>query len=144
MWCSFYKIHITDLESVQRRFLKFLFFMKHKVYPVRGYDQIFLLTEFEFISLEHRRKQAELIFLYKIIHSLINCPSILSLLNFQVPRLASRNPELFHYDTPHTLHHNNSPIISMSRSYNDAVNLLDIFNPNLTAFKRSITQLFNI
>ena len=44
IWNPYYRCHVERLESVQRRFLKYLSFKLHHVYPERGIDYQLLLN----------------------------------------------------------------------------------------------------
>ena len=43
IWSPFYNYQSLNLESVQQRFLEYLYFRTHAVYPPNGYSQQLLL-----------------------------------------------------------------------------------------------------
>lgn len=86
VWYPYYVCQIISLKKIQRRFLKFLYFLTHHVYPVRSFDQSKLLDEFEISSLNFRRIIAWITFLYKLLHGKIDAPHILSRISIHVPR----------------------------------------------------------
>lgn len=118
IWNPYYTIHKISLENVQRRFLKYLFFKVEGTYPCRGYDHQLLLQKFNILSLEIRRQQQLLKFVYNLVHSKIDSPQLLAQLQFFVPRSAARHVPTFY--TPYARLNSslNSPIISMCRAFN--------------------------
>ena len=78
IWSPIYNKHIGELESVQRKFLKYLYFKTEGVYPPRGICQQELLTRFEVDSLYIRRCKIAVTFLYKLLHNMIDCSSLLA------------------------------------------------------------------
>ena len=50
-----YRVHISSLENVQRKFAKFLVYMLDSEYPVRGYPNDLLLERVQIASLSTRR-----------------------------------------------------------------------------------------
>ena len=100
IWYPYYDIYKNSLERVQRRFLKFLAFKLDGTYPERGCNHANLLSRFNLLSLEHRRITASLIFLFKLLHNLIDSPALLSQVLFHIPRLNSRQDLTFHCATP--------------------------------------------
>jgi hypothetical protein len=73
VWSPIYNNHISTLERVQRRFLKAVACSIDGVYPPRGYPQE-LLERFNLVSLVSRRVEHSIIFLYKVLHNLYDCP----------------------------------------------------------------------
>lgn len=128
VWAPGYGTYIDNLESVQRRFLKFLSFTSNGVYPAVGYPNDLLLKKFEMHSLFARRKLHSIIFLYKIISGQVNCTSLLVQLYFRVPRPASRNIDCFYLPYAHTNLLKFSPVYVMCSNYNSVCDLLDIFS----------------
>ncbi|VEN35101.1 unnamed protein product [Callosobruchus maculatus] len=55
IWYPYYVTHISQIERVQRKFLKYLYFKKFGVFPERGFDYSILLNEAKIISLNKRR-----------------------------------------------------------------------------------------
>ena len=79
-----------------------------------------------------RRKISNISFLYKIIHGQVDNPEFLEQVQFNIPRFGARQSPIFKFDIPHTNQHMNSPLISMSRQYNEVQNFVDIFCDNYT------------
>lgn len=127
VWAPTYSIHKSTLESIQRKFLKFLSFFLDGVYPHIGYPQDDLLKRFSLSSLESRRQCNLLLFLYKLISYTFDCPDILGELNFYVPRLESRNPNSFYQAAARTRLLESSPVHHMCEVYSVMRDSLDVF-----------------
>lgn len=126
VWCPFYEVYKIGLERVQRKFLKVLCFRSTGQYPVQGYSQSTLLSDFKILSLDFRRIQCSLIFLYKIIHNLIDSPFLLNQLNFIVPRLHSRKHKDFYCKQSYSNMNKKSPIHIMCNNVNNISDHIDI------------------
>jgi hypothetical protein len=98
IWYPIYKVHINRVESVQRRFLKFLIFLEEGNYPIQGIDQAVLLQRFNMYSLGVRRIVASVKFLNDLLHNCLDCPPLLDYINFYVPRISSRSFVPFYCD----------------------------------------------
>lgn len=126
IWFPIYNIYINYLESVQRRFLKFLCFRIDGVYPPRGYDQALLLDKFNFNSLNTRRVIITVKFLYNIFSNHIDCSWLLSKIQFLTPRLNSRHSLVFHCPRSRTSVLSRSPISLMCYNFNKISSYCDI------------------
>lgn len=135
IWSPHFNTHIQNLEKVQRRFLKYLCFKGDGVYPARGHEHKALLERFSFENLETRRVRTQLIFLHKLLHNVVDCESILYLLNFHIPRLSSRQNSPFYLPTPRIDIQKYSPLYQLCRNYNKVADTLDIFNCTLASIK---------
>ena len=100
IWSPHYNVHIQNIEKIQRRFLKTLCYKEDGVYPAIGFPHDILLDRFSLSSLETRRTISQQIFLFKLLHNVIDCAAILSLLSFRTPRPGSRHNSLFYLPTP--------------------------------------------
>ncbi|KAG8333654.1 hypothetical protein J6590_106208 [Homalodisca vitripennis] len=86
-------------------------------------------------SLAARRALLDLMFLYRLLNSLIDCPNILQMINFHVPR-QSRHPQLFSMNFHPTNYTYYSTLPRIMRLGNDACADLDFFGPSTESFKR--------
>lgn len=128
VWCPGYKTHIKELEDLQRKYVKYLAFKQTGVYPEIGYPHDILLSMFNLDSLQRRRDMFCLRMLYKLLHDGIDCPYIISRLNFRIPRLNARNALTFELPTPRTNVCKNSPLHHICQLYNESCQLVDIFH----------------
>ena len=121
----------TEIEKVQRKFLKDLFFRKHGYYPIRGYDQELLLHEFDMLPVETRGMLSGLTFLYKLCNQKIDSPDLMSLLNFREQRESTRRIQLFNCPRAKTNLMLKSPVYVMLSRFNKISHLCDLFNNSL-------------
>lgn len=135
VWSPYYKIHIHHLEQIQRKFLKFLSFRLDGVYPAIGVPHSDLLGRFSIPSLETRRSFSELIFLYKLIHGLYNCPSLLARLNFHAPTVRTRQKNLLSLPIPRTTLQKFSPLYRICTRCN-VNSSIDLFACSLASIKQ--------
>lgn len=139
VWSPGYATYINNIENIQRRLVKYLCFVEDGNYPTIGYPQSIMLERFHISSLQNRRMAHSVVFLYKIIHNIFDCSSILEQLCFRVPRIESRNRETFYLVTPRTNLLKASPIYVMCKNYNSLQNELDIFNCSLASIKNLLS-----
>lgn len=80
IWSPYYKVHIDDIERVQKKCLRIL---AYRLKPGRNnlnYEH--RLAQFKIDSLSLRRKYFDLIYLYKITHYIINSSELISQISF--------------------------------------------------------------
>ena len=135
IWRPYYQCYITEVDRVQRKFLKYLNFKSCGFYPPRNFDYEILMSSFQLLSLDVRRKHFSRVFLYKLLHGQIECPDLLCRLNFLVPRLSSRQGVLFYCRRSRTNLAFRSPIAFMQNNFNRISNVTDIFNCSLLDLK---------
>lgn len=138
IWSPQYDVWITLLESVQRKFLKCLYFRKYGHYPQRGCDNEYLLGVFGRLSLEKRRTKIILCTMFKLLKGELDSPDILGQLPFAINRINSRNPNTFYLAFPRTNLFRNSPIFRMCSLFNKYASDVDIDLINLSKFKQKI------
>jgi hypothetical protein len=95
VWSPIYRRGVDALESLQRKFAKYLLFKLIAEFPPRGTPNSVLYNMTNLRSLNMRRNDSFLIFLYKIIHDIINSPFLLSQIYFNVPRANLRSGHFF-------------------------------------------------
>ena len=135
---------IESIEKVQKRFLRYIYYRKHGVYP--HYDRHPVRTrdmqqEFNILSLQHRRDLADAILLYRLCNNLVESPSLLSSLNFHIPGRRTRQRKLF---SPSSVSPSRflPPIDRLLNLYNTLTEHidLDLFCMSLGTFKKSVTE----
>lgn len=142
IWSPYYAVHMNRIESVQKRCLKLLSYRFNLNRAYNTYPD--LLSKFKIHSLENRRDLNGLIILHKIIHSYIDCPSLLSNINFNTFQRC-RNPKLFLL----RVYLNNTsffnPLTRMCRQYNELVDSnadVDIFDNNKIRYINKLKAIF--
>ena len=147
VWDPYYANKINAMESVQRKFVKFLYYKMHYVYPQRGTDQRYLCNMFNIYSLKLLRTEASLVFMYKMLSNQIINPNFLERLPFRVGSVNTRNGDLFYINQIRTNMYKNSPLIRLCLDFNKYCRMIDIFNISLNKFKtevRTILQYYNL
>lgn len=142
IWYPLYENHSMILESVQRKFLKFLAFRNDGVYPGRGYNHEILLSRFDVPSLQSRRIMNSVTFLYNLLHNKIDCSSLLELINFRVPQFNARQNNTFYIPNARTNVLKKSPIYVMCQNFNNISNQSDINFDSITSIKESVHRHF--
>lgn len=135
VWSPSYITYTTQLEKVQRRYLKSLHFVADGIYPPRGIPQDTLLTRFELSSLYQRRIMHSIILLHKIINNTVNSESIISRILYHVPRANLRSNSAFHLPTARTNLLTASPFYQMIQNYHMYEERLDIFACSIHSIK---------
>src|SRR3978361_473786 len=79
VWSPFYDKYVTALESVRRKFLKFLYKKREGRYPERGFPNDILLDALCLQSLECRRCISLVSFLHRSLRGEIDCRVVDSL-----------------------------------------------------------------
>jgi Reverse transcriptase (RNA-dependent DNA polymerase) len=96
VWQPSYNVHIDRLESIQKKFLKFVFckFGYYRYIEYAPYEFKCKLMNIE--SLANRRRKISIFFMYDIISGHFDAPELLSLIDINVPPRALRNNNLIH------------------------------------------------
>lgn len=136
IWYPIYQCHVMSIESVQRKFLKFMWFKLYQVYPPRGIEHSVLLSTFNVDSYERRRVCISLTFLFNLLHNKVDCSYLLQKLNFHVPRIHSRQVLWFYLPIARTNVILKSPIYTMCNNYNIISQKADINNCTLSELKQ--------
>ena len=125
VWYPIYTCHQLAIEKLQRRFLKGLSYRLDGVYPDRGCNYEDLLCRHSVPSLMNRRDVISATFLTKLVRSVIECPFLLSRVDFRVPRSASRSTSVFCVPAFRTNIMRKAPLSHMYRNVNKVAE--DIF-----------------
>lgn len=143
VWSPFYNVHSAKIEGVQRRFLRSICFKYGLIRTLATYDD--RAKYFNVTRLDRRRQLCELVYLHKIVHSSIDCPELVNLINFN-GRSRLRDPRIFRL----IAYKNNTsffnPIVRMCRDFDELRRRnadLDIFNPNLSHYKRIVKSILD-
>lgn len=135
VWIPAYEVHVASLERVQRRFLKTTTFMLTGSFPGRGTPQEDLLRQFNMQSLQTRRDMTSVIFLYKIVNNIIDCPELLYRIGLRVPRAGSRDTQLLHLPYARTHRLSYSPLHQMIHCHSSIEDHCDILNTSISAIR---------
>lgn len=135
IWSPYYNTHIERVESVQRKFTKYLDYKFYKENPLSYADR---LTRYNLTDLFKRRVIISMNILYKIINNLIDCPDLLHSINFNVPVQTTRNLATFYCSNSISNIGMNSPISRMMRTFNQFAQNCDIFFVTFQEYKSLI------
>jgi hypothetical protein len=144
VWSPIYRRSVDALESVQRKFAKYILFKLIAEFPPRGTPNSVLYDMANLRSLNMRRNDSFLIFLYKIIHGIINSPFLLSQIYFNVPRANLRSGRFFYVPRAVTNILHRSPLYTACTLFNSNCSECDIFVISLGQFKRLITCISEV
>lgn len=151
IWSPHYKCHIKTIENVQNKFLRYIYFkfrQKCNFPDIEDYHIPidFVRNHLNLPTLEKRRTDNDLIFLYKILNNLCSCPKLLEKINLRIPSGSLRHNNLFDPQFTTKDFIKNSPLYRIQYSFNEYSknnSSLDIFNDTLTKFKSKIGR-YNI
>lgn len=140
VWNPFYTKYVDMIEKVQHKYLRAMH------YRCRGsylpYAQ--LISKYELLPLNSRRKYLEAIILYKIVRSKFNCINLNNMICYAVPRTFHRRQvragTLFATNPCRTNSGKRSPVRRMVDSYNTNFENIDIFNCTMNKFKRLLVR----
>ena len=135
IWSPTYMVYIHEIESVLRKFLKYVAFHLDGSYPVVGYPQHMLLQRFGVSSLEQRRRFHSVIFLYKIVSCQISCPLIFEKFVFNTHRSGARHTNVFYLPLAHTRSQQSSPVYTLCRNFALVQHCIDIRNTTYSEIK---------
>lgn len=130
VWNPRYHKYIDRIESIQKRFIKYLCF--HQKIPYKSENYLKLCKKYHILPLSIRREISDCVFLLKTFNNNINCPDILSKFYFNVPSKLKRfNPPLC-VPLTSSNYRQNSFIVRASRSFNNICKQHD-FDPFTTS-----------
>lgn len=129
VWSPYQDIHISRIEGIQRRFLRFalqcLPWDNPLILPAyRDRLQLLNLT-----SLQERREIADILFIHRLLSGSIDCSSLYDSIFFNTNTRNLRNRRLFYLLSHHTSYGLNEPLTRMLRLVNLNPNSFD-FNTN--------------
>ncbi|XP_060878360.1 uncharacterized protein LOC132950803 [Metopolophium dirhodum] len=139
VWSPSSVVHIQSLEAIQNRFLRFISYKCN--IPRKPHSQYTpLLNQLNMTTLAERRKIIDLKFLYKIVNGFLNCPELLSCLNFNIPHCRTRSANTFYISFQRTNYALCSPINRLMKITNDVQ--IDLFSfPSFDYFCNYIAHL---
>lgn len=141
IWNPIYNKYVDQIENVQRRYLRSLHYKFSHSYL--SYSE--LLDKYKLMSLASRRKLLSTMSLYNICNSNINCPQLLSNIDFLVPNRVSlrntRTPRLFKLKKCRTTAGKRAPLYQMTQTYNAEFYNTDIFGLTIGAYKKRIKAI---
>ena len=142
IWYPIYNIHKDHIESLQRKFLKFISYVVDGVYPPIGLDHSLLLARFNLTTLNTRRAISVIRFLYNLVNYRIDCIYLLNKLSFLVPRMCARNSRTFYSAPKRTNVLVKSPIALMMDLFNSLNSVCDIHFDSIYRISELVITVF--
>lgn len=144
IWSPFYDIHINRIERVQNNCLRMLTCRLGLKRPLQSYLE--RLSKFKIHTLRSRRVYTGIITLFKILHSHIDAPTLLSQININIrPRARNMHGKTFSLEAVRTNVSLNNAMISTCRQYNEMCKKnykdIDIFNNNIKKFHTDLKKI---
>jgi hypothetical protein len=127
VWNPYYNEQVHILERLQNKFLRCIYYKKHRVFCPFDYPTDSLRSMFKIRSLKVRRDVRSLVFLYNLLNNRIDSSYLLSKINIYINTIARRSAFCFHISRSRTVNHYNSPLNRAQRIFNTYSEHLDIF-----------------
>ena len=143
VWNPQYNVYKSRLEIVQNNFLRFLRFKESGIYSYTISTSL-LRKNFKFFSLEARREQSDVIFLFKILNGIVDMPYFLSKIYFNTQQRTLRGRPLFCESFSRTNIGRNAPLNRMLSFYNMRYATCELFSISLNAFRTSVRVCYEI
>lgn len=138
VWNPQYEIYKSRIESIQKRFLRYLDFKSRQV--SRDYEH--RCKRYHFLPLQMRRDISDICYLMKICKGIIDCPELLSKINFFTNQLAFRRRPLLRTTACKTNYRSNSFLFRACRTFNDVKVDIDLFHDSIPAVKKSLSDTY--
>lgn len=139
VWSPHYACDISTIERVQKKFLGCL------AYRLRvlnnSANHVLLRNQFNLEHLVLRRRAADLYFLYNLLNGTLDCPELLSLINFNVPGRITRNTPLFRCSLSNNNYNANFFMNRVLHLVSTLGNDIDFFEGSLNRFKSKVKNL---
>ena len=129
VWCPSARYLIDKIENVQKRFVKHLCF--HSNIKYTSEDYVALCNHFQLTTLINRRKVADMVLFYKILHSRVNCFSLVSNVYLNVPTRRTRHTNVFATAKKCRLILRRNDFIPRCVSLANLLKAIDFFNSHL-------------
>ena len=140
VWSPHYDTYVKSLENIQRKFLKILYFKKHRFYPEQGYPQTELLSEFNVTTLELRRKYFDIKFLNKVLNNELHIDRLFFKVELMTQRDNMRHRILFKIPCPNTNILVNSPLSRLCNLGNRCVGFVDVSTVSTRDLRKLISN----
>ena len=134
VWSPTGQTAINKLESVQKRYLKYLCYKQRVMYY--NYDYPTVCSLFNFTTLKSRRECSDFVFLNKMFQNKVNCPYLISQVQISVPvkrtRFVSTRRFLAQQDEPKPTFYSESRLLCRGATFMPRVlknaNDCDLYN----------------
>lgn len=139
VWCPNYATHSNRIESIQKRFMCHIFKKFGWYRYVQFAPYAFKCDLLNIKSLEQRRRDACAVFIFDILSGKINSPSLLNLIDINIPSRQLRLSTMLRIPQHRTNYGAKEPISNAMAIFNSVSNLFD-FGISRVVFRN---RLFN-
>lgn len=140
IWNPSYVTYTQAIESIQSKFIKHLNFRSNCTFV--DYNEA--CNHHHLMTLQNRRTLADMSFLHGICNGYLDCGELSSkVLCFCVPKIRTRQTNLFAAPHTSTNYAQNSIISRLHNSYNKRFGSTDIFNDGREAFRREVLKMLH-
>ncbi|XP_046671050.1 uncharacterized protein LOC124361058 [Homalodisca vitripennis] len=140
IWSPYQFNHIDQLQSVQERFIRVLGSRLGFTYRTTPISEV--ESQFNLLPLHRRRQLTDLVTLFKLVNGLLDCPGLLSGIDFSISR-GTRSMTIFRRCYHPTYYAYHSGLSRLLRTGSDAAPHVDFFNETVASFKRKVASLVN-
>lgn len=141
VWNPHYVSHANTIERIQKKFAICMFYKFRSIMPCATYSYTEVRTFLGLDLLSIRRRNVDLIFLYKIVRNVIDTPDLLNCITFSTSQLRTRSTSTFSVSRSRTNIGYFSPIKNMMRSFETNCSSVDIFSIPLCTYKRYLQNI---
>lgn len=141
VWNPRYNIYIKRIEAIQKKFIRFL------NYRVKSNVREYLAScrRMHLLPLYKRREIADSLLLIKIVRGDIDCPELLTKLNFYIPNRSRRSPPTFSIPNVSTNYRQNTYMWRACDTFNKLAPEhldIDIFHSSIPSARRKLSNMF--
>ena len=145
IWSPTVRNLIYDIEKIQHQYFRIYASIKKILFDYREHNYHELAKSSDMITLESARNISEIKFLYNILNNNIDEIEILAGIDFSVPVIKLRNRNILQkilFTVPFELRdsRHKSSIFSMSQTYNSISDKVDIFDPSMLRFFKTVKE----
>lgn len=141
IWVPCQEYLLTELERVQNKFMRFVARRTGIPFDRYSHDYSELRRILGIALLKSRFLFSDLLFLFKLINGIINCPPLLALFNFAVPFRPSRNHILLKQPLHRTDFSDNMVMARLTREANEYYNRMDFYGLSINIFLANLRNL---
>lgn len=137
VWSVCYSTHKDRIERIQKKFINHLNYKFNNSFA--SYSDS--CHEYNLLTLENRRKLADMNLLFDIVRSRLDCPELLSCILFRVPKRRTRYTTLFQVPLHSTNYGANAVLSRIPHLYNQEFDSTDPFNGPKNKFKNDVLDI---
>ncbi|XP_037965043.1 uncharacterized protein LOC119691501 [Plutella xylostella] len=136
VWSPQYIIYNSRLERLQKIFVDHLKYRSRKSFD--SYEAS--CHEFGLLTLSERRQMMDMCLLHDIVRGGLDCPELVSRVQYRVPGRRTRHTPLLHVPLHRTNYAQNATLTRIPRIYNSTFSHIDLFTHTKSSFKTQIIK----